>query len=116
MNDSLRLEAMFKLLELLPAQTRSGMVRMYSDSLVEQVQMLGQCLAQGQAEACASIAHKIAGSAAMMQDQELSQAARAAERALVAGRPDEALGHWPQVQACADFTLQALRRRYPGAN
>jgi hypothetical protein len=44
----------------------------------------------------------------MMQDQDLSQPARAMEKALREGRPDDALVLLPQLQAAAQRTLAAL--------
>ena len=111
MNDP-RFDAMFELLAILPAATRQEMVRMYSDALVGQTELLDEGMALRDVPACTSVSHKIAGSAAMMQDQELSQAARSMERALMAGRWEEALAHWPHTRACAAATLASLRARY----
>lgn len=110
-----RLGEMYRLLAMLPPATGLEMVRMYRDALAGQVRLLGDALQRQAAAESAPVAHKIAGSAAMMQDQELSQAARAVERALLAGAMQEARSLWPQVQACAEFTLESLRRRYPAA-
>jgi HPt (histidine-containing phosphotransfer) domain-containing protein len=107
------LDGMFKLLAMLPVPTRHDMVRMYCEALEVQVALLGQSLAQGPAQATMAAAHKIAGSAAMMQDQALSRAARAFEAALREGRTGEALGHWPSIQHCARLTLECLRAAYP---
>lgn len=107
------LDGMFKLLAILPVQTRHDMVRMYCDSLQSQVALLGQSLAQGQVQAAMAAAHKIAGSAAMMQDQELSRAARIVEAALREGRAEEAMRQWPGMQHCASLTLECLRQAYP---
>lgn len=112
MNDP-QFDAMFNLLGILPAATRQEMVRMYSDALVGQTELLGECVARRDVPACTSVSHKIAGSAAMMQDHQLAQAARSMERALIAGRWEDALAHWPQTQACAAATLAGLRARYP---
>lgn len=114
MSDS-QLDGMFRLLGILPAETRLQMVRMYSDALVGQIDLLRECIARADVQDCASVAHKIAGSAAMMQDQQLSRAAREMERALLAGELEKATLHWPQTQACAAFTLESLGRHYPGA-
>ena len=104
------LDGMYKLLAVLPAQVRCDMVRMYCESLESQVALLGQALAQGDVQASMAVAHKIAGSAAMMQDGELSRVARGVEAALREGRAEEALRHWPGVQDCAGFTLGCLRQ------
>jgi hypothetical protein len=49
----------------------------------------------------------------MMQDQEVSRAARDIEAALRASGEEEALRHWPTMQACATSSLACLRRTYP---
>lgn len=107
------LDGMFKLLAVLPVDTRTSMVAMYCEALQSHLTLMRQSLAQGQFDATAAAAHKIAGSAAMMQDQEVSRAARAIESALRGGREDEALQHWPGMLDGASFTLECLRQAYP---
>jgi HPt (histidine-containing phosphotransfer) domain-containing protein len=107
------LDAMFKLLAMLPADARDAMVRMYCEALESQVGLLRQSLAQGHTQATMAAAHKIAGAAGMMQDQEVSRAARDIEAALRASGEEEALRHWPTMQACATSSLACLRRTYP---
>lgn len=107
------LDGMFKLLAMLPAETRTSMVAMYCEALESHLTTMRQSLAQGQLEATSAAAHKIAGSAAMMQDQDVSRVARAIESALRGGREDEALRHWPGMLEGASFTLERLRQAYP---
>ncbi len=99
--------AMHRLLAMLPAPTRSEMVAMYLGGLQAQLAQLGPLLAAGD-PAAAPLVHKLAGSAAMMQDAALSAPARALEHALLAGDAHAAAALWPQVQAQAQLTLQAL--------
>jgi HPt (histidine-containing phosphotransfer) domain-containing protein len=101
---------MLRLLRMLPARTRAQMVGMYRDSLRAQLATLEGALTAGAApdSGLVALVHKLAGSAAMMQDADLSLPARAIEKALGAGAIDEARSHWPAVRAAADRTLAAL--------
>lgn len=103
------LEPMLVLLAMLPQDVRAGMVAMYADSLDTQLALLRQAIEAGDAQAMQSGAHKLAGSAAMMQDRELSMAARAMEAALRECRADAAVQAWPGILACAELTQCALR-------
>ena len=91
------LEPMLRLLGLLPAPARGQMVQMYTELLAAQVDALDAALREPDA-ATIALLHKLAGSAAMMQDQDLSQPARAMERALREDRPDEARQLLPQLR------------------
>jgi HPt (histidine-containing phosphotransfer) domain-containing protein len=113
MSERQSLDGMFKLLAMLPAQTRAAMVTMYCEALESHLALIRQSLAQGEVEAIRSAAHKIAGSAGMMQDQEVARAARDIEAASPAGAPDEALRHWPVMLHRARITLESLRQAYP---
>jgi HPt (histidine-containing phosphotransfer) domain-containing protein len=105
--------AMLRLLDMLPEAARRAMVGMYRDTLSSQLAQLGRELEEGQVDSATSLAHKIAGSAAMMQDQPLSQSAREVERALRAGDAALAQAHWPRVQVSASLTLATLQEAYP---
>ena len=105
--DSLHL--MFSLLAQLPGPVRDKMVGMYRDSLTTQLDQLGQVLGAGDVVAMQAVAHKLAGAAAMMQDRELSQAARSMEIALTEYRAEAAIQAWPRIQAHAQVTLAALQ-------
>jgi HPt (histidine-containing phosphotransfer) domain-containing protein len=104
------------LLALLPQASREGMVRMYRDSLQQQMAFIGQglqgCAIEAETRLLAAV-HKIAGSAGMMQDQALSLAARAMETALRDKDRAMAHAHWDRLQACGHATLQALAEAYP---
>lgn len=103
------------LLRQLPATSREAMVRMYRQSLREHLDQVAQGLQPGgDPQTVSSSAHRIAGSAGMMQDLALCDVARAMEVALREGRPDEARAHWPRLDACAQRTLAALAQAYPG--
>jgi HPt (histidine-containing phosphotransfer) domain-containing protein len=102
------LDPMRRLLGMLPEATRAQMVRMYADLLQDQLHGLDAAM-QAPDAATTALLHKLAGSAGMMQDQDLSQPARAMEKALREGRPDDARVLLPQVRAAAACTLQALR-------
>lgn len=99
--------AMHRLLALLPAPTRAQMVAMYLDGLQAQLAEIAGLLAAGD-PAARALVHKLAGSAAMMQDAALSGPARALEHALQAGDEETAAALWPKVQAQAALTRQAL--------
>ncbi len=107
------LDGMFKLLASLPAEARHGMVGMYCVALESHLALLSQSLAQGKTQETMAAAHKIAGSAGMMQDQEVSRAARAIEAALRGGREEEAMRHWASMQDSVNFTLECLRQAHP---
>ena len=108
-------EPMLRLLRMLPDEPRARMVGMYCDTLVSQLAELGQALEAGQQDAATSLAHKVAGSAAMMQDAALAQPARAVEQALRADCLIEALRLWPLLRSHAARTLDVLRASYPAA-
>ena len=95
------------LLAALPAETRCELVRMYRQSLLNHLDLIG--LRPGtNGEPLVVALHGLAGSAAMMQDPDLSQAARGMERDLIAGRVDEAWQRWPAIEARARRTLALL--------
>lgn len=106
------LQPMLRLLQMLPAASRAQMVRMYGQLLGEQLHSVGDALgalASPPAPALVDLLHKIAGSAAMMQDQDLSLPARAMEAALRDGRNADAVAAWPAMEAAALRTLAALQ-------
>lgn len=109
MAETPNLAPMFALLDRLPAPVRASMVSMYHDALVEQLQLLEQALQAGDVAEQTRIAHKLAGSAAMMQDASLSLSARAMEAALQQGCVAIAHQQWPRIQHSAQQTLQGLR-------
>ncbi len=101
-------EPMYALLAMLPAEVRANMVVMYREALATQVAQLEQAVDAADDAALRDLAHKIAGSAGMMQNAALSRAARQMEMALREGRGDAARAAWPEVQACVQRTLVAL--------
>ncbi len=101
-------EPMYALLAMLPTEVRANMVTMYREALDTQVAQLAQAVAGADDAALRDLAHKIAGSAGMMQNAALSRAARQMEMALREGRGDAAREAWPEVQACVQRTLVAL--------
>ena len=101
-------EPMYALLAMLPAEVRTNMVVMYREALATQVAQLEQAVNGLDDAALRDLAHKIAGSAGMMQNAALSRAARQMEIALREGRADVAREAWPEVQACVQRTLAAL--------
>jgi HPt (histidine-containing phosphotransfer) domain-containing protein len=106
---------MLRLLRMLPDEPRSRMVAMYCDTLVTQLAELGQALEGSDQDAATALAHKLAGSAAMMQDAALAQPARAVEQALREDALIEALRLWPLLRTRAARTLDVLRASYPAA-
>ena len=95
------------LLSSLPADTRGELVRMYGRSIASHLDLIG--LRPGSnSEPLAVALHGLGGSAAMMQDRELSQHARGMEGDLRAGRVEQAWARWPDLQAHARRTLALL--------
>ncbi|MGE4243987.1 Hpt domain-containing protein [Ramlibacter sp.] len=101
-------EGMMRLLDALPAASRGRMVAIYRQSLGDQAARLRDAFFGGRLDEATSIAHKIAGSAAMMQDAGLAVSTRSLEQCLRGGRWDEAMEHWPEVEARTASTLAAL--------
>lgn len=102
---------MLALLARLPDSARAHVAGLYRDTLEVQVPLLSRALtgeAQSGAGSPEALAHKLAGSAAMMQDADLSQLARAMERALLAGDSQSALALLPALEACAAQSLAEL--------
>lgn len=101
---------MRELLRLLPAATRASMIEMYRAALDEQLGIVADGLADPEQAADLQAAlHKIAGSAGMMQDQPLSQAARALGDALQRSASAAGIrGHWDTLRACAGRTREML--------
>jgi HPt (histidine-containing phosphotransfer) domain-containing protein len=99
--------ALVALIANLPADTRLELVRMYRRSIANQLDLIGMRPCTN-GEPLVVALHGLAGSAAMMQDQELSKAARSMEGDLRAGRVDPAWQHWPTIQALAQRTLAQL--------
>ncbi len=97
-------------LDALPPDVRLQMLRLYRDGLRDQAGRLEPVLESvGALQAAASIAHKIAGSAGMMQDQALAQAARQLEDRLREGAP-EAHGQVQDLLELVRRTLGAIER------
>ncbi len=101
-------DPMYALLAMLPADVRANMVTMYREALVVQVAQLEQAVTTADDASMRDLAHKIAGSAGMMQNAMLSRAARQMEIALREGRGDAACDAWPDVEGCVHSTLAAL--------
>lgn len=101
-------EAMFRWLALLPPAARAALLASHRQGLDHQLTSVGALLAEGQHAAATPLVHQMAGSAGMMQDAALAQAARQLERALRAGQLQDALRLWPQVADAAAATLAAL--------
>ncbi|HZY19180.1 MAG TPA: Hpt domain-containing protein [Ramlibacter sp.] len=99
---------MLRLLGMLPAAARGEMVRLYTELLATQVRSIGERLRTPDDPEVVALVHKVAGSAAMMQDQDLSLPARDMEKALREQRTADALACWPLVDAAAARTLAVL--------
>ncbi|MBE7939287.1 MULTISPECIES: Hpt domain-containing protein [Ramlibacter] len=107
-------DAMLRLLGMIPLAAQQKMVGLYRETLASQLAALGQALqAEPPTPAAQALAHKIAGSAAMMQDAALAGAARGIEGALVAADAAQARARWPEVQRFAAETMAALATAYP---
>lgn len=101
-------QPMLRLLGLLPAATRAELVRMYTELLATQLRVVRDGLRAPDDPEVLALVHKIAGSAAMMQDRDLSEPARSMEKALREQRASDAAACWPAVEAAAARTLIAL--------
>lgn len=106
-------EAIFRTLGMLPEAARGRMARMYCDSLDRMLPELAAAVGAGRAEDARTIAHKIAGAAAMMQDEQLASLTRRMEEMILAGQPQEAYALWPLAQDAAAQALGALRAAFP---
>jgi HPt (histidine-containing phosphotransfer) domain-containing protein len=105
--------AMHALLALVPEAARQGMVQLYRKAIEEIGAQVDGHIAAGDDAAFLAAVHKIAGSAAMMQDRALSDTARAAEHALRQGRVAEAKSLWSEAQVCAARTVAELDAVFP---
>lgn len=105
-------DSMFRLLGMLPDEARTRVVAMYVETLAGQFTLLADAV-RSRGEDAVPLAHKIAGSAAMMQDHALSVPVRSLETCLRGQRWDEALEQWPEVQERIARTLALLREAYP---
>jgi HPt (histidine-containing phosphotransfer) domain-containing protein len=99
--------ALAALIAALPPESRGELVRMYRRSLANHLDLIGLA-PYTNSEPLVVALHGLAGSAAMMQDQELSKAARSMENDLREGRVDAAWRRWPAVQAFAQRTQAQL--------
>ena len=93
------------LLALLPPPTRARMASLYLDLLGPTFEAIGRALPSSDA---AVPLHRLAGGAAMLQDQPVAQLARSMERALLDGDGALALASWPALQAAASRSRAAL--------
>lgn len=84
------------------------MVALYRTGLAEQLAQMAAAASEQDFAQQQHLAHRIAGSAAMMQDLPLSLAARAAESAFIAQRPQDAAAHWGDALVCARHSLELL--------
>ncbi len=117
MSSDTTFSATLALLQQLPEASRDAMVRMYRQSLREHLEQVEAGLRPGgDPQSVIFPAHRIAGSAGMMQDRCLCDVARDMEVALREGRPDDARALRPQLDACAQLTLAALAQAYPGVD
>lgn len=111
--DATDFAGMFQLLARLPEAVQQRMVGMYLDALSTQVALLREVLEDEEWSRAEAVAHKLAGSAGMMQDARLSLAGRALENLLREDRFEEGAAAWPAVAERAAITREALRQAYP---
>ena len=95
------------LLSSLPADTRRELVHMYRRSVANHLDLI-RLRPGSNGEPLVVALHGLAGSAALMQDRDLSQAARSMEGDLRAGRVEQAWSRWPALEANARRTLDLL--------
>jgi len=110
-----RFAPMFALLAQVQPDIGARMLALYRDVLEDPLDGLERALARGELEAIQAIAHKLAGSAAMMQDAAVARPARAIDDAVRAGALGEAQALWPVLRDAAQATRRALNKAYPGA-
>ena len=108
-------EAMFRTLATLPEASRGRMARMYCDSLEQLLPKLDEAVSARRVEETRTLAHKVAGAAAMMHDEGLASVARRMEELVLAAKAPAAFALWPGAQAAASQSLSALREAYPPA-
>jgi len=113
MSDSGRHGAMFRILAMLPEASRARMARMYCESLQQLLPELGDAVEGAREEETRALAHKVAGAAAMLQDERLAALARRIEELILAAQAADAYALWPAAQAAAGESLAALAAVYP---
>lgn len=102
------------LMSSLPADTRRELVRMYRRSIGNHLDLIAM-RPGANGEPLVVALHGLAGSAAMMQDQDLSRTARSMERDLREGRVKEAWRLWPSIEVQARRTLAVLDQLEAGS-
>ncbi|MET0312113.1 MAG: Hpt domain-containing protein [Burkholderiaceae bacterium] len=113
MHNDPALAGMFVTLDRFAPAVRQRIVRLYRESLVEQLGLLDQALAEGELDRAAQAAHKMASSAAMMQDLNVSPRAKDVENPALARSAEDARGAWPALKAAAETSLRQLEQAYP---
>jgi len=98
------------LLALLPAQTQQRMVALYLELLGPGLAAVEATLHDAPAQAVQQL-HRVAGGAAMLQDHQVAQLARAIEQALLDDDVDQAIASWPALLAAAASSRQLLQQR-----
>jgi HPt (histidine-containing phosphotransfer) domain-containing protein len=112
-------DAVIAMLERLPDGARTHVASLYRETLAVQVPLLAAALAgaaHSGGQEPQALAHKLAGSAAMMQDAPVSQLARAMEQALRAGHAQAAIAMLTRLEDCAARTLAVLNANGDGSS
>jgi HPt (histidine-containing phosphotransfer) domain-containing protein len=107
------LKPMLHMLARLPEKARGRIAGIYATTVTDMVAQLEGAIASRDPEATRTIAHKIAGAAAMVQDIRLSSLTRSMEKSVLQGSSADAFALWPQAQAAAAESLAALHAAYP---
>lgn len=92
---------MEQLLAQIPSETRWRLLALYLDLLGPEFDTLARHLHSDAGEEAAGLLHKLAGGAAMLQDQDVAQPAHAMEAALLAGDRARARSLWAALQDAA---------------
>jgi HPt (histidine-containing phosphotransfer) domain-containing protein len=104
--------AMFATLDQFAAPTRRRIVGLYCQAVAEQLPAIAAALAAPDLPALALLAHRVAGSAAMMQDGNLAPSAKALEAAAAAGALTAAQDGFAAMREAAARSVQVLREVY----
>jgi HPt (histidine-containing phosphotransfer) domain-containing protein len=110
------LAGMFATLDQFAAPTRLRITGLYCQSIAEQLPVLARALAVPDLANLTLLAHRVAGSAAMMQDANLAPRAKALEAAAAEGALEAAQEALEAVEEAAAYSIQAIRAVYGAGN
>jgi hypothetical protein len=115
MHNDPALAGMFATLDRFAPAVRQRIVRLYRESLAEELGILAKVLPEGDLQRAAQAAHKMASSAAMMQDLNVAPRAKAVEDPAMANSAGPAQAAFPALKVAAEASLRELAAAYPEA-